>query len=146
MNNWKLSSFAIIIKNNKVLLSLRRDYNIWNLPGGGVENKESPWHAVKREVYEETGLFVDIKKCIGISHCPDMMEISFTFLCKRTEGKLILTEEASEHRFFDINQLPNNMSNKHKERILLHFEDSKNCNFSTQFGNSTVKQLNKTHD
>ena len=46
--------FAIILDTNKkILLCHRRDYDLWNLPGGGLEDFESPTNAVKREVKEK---------------------------------------------------------------------------------------------
>jgi 8-oxo-dGTP pyrophosphatase MutT (NUDIX family) len=52
-----LGAFAIIFdEQNRVLLSHRRDMDLWNLPGGGVESGELPTEAVIREVKEETGL------------------------------------------------------------------------------------------
>ena len=54
---FRFGAFALIFDDrDRVLLCLRDDLNIWNLPGGGVELGESPWEAVVREVEEETGL------------------------------------------------------------------------------------------
>ena len=54
---YRYCEFALIFDDrDRVLLCLRDDLNIWNLPGGGVELGESPWEAVVREVEEETGL------------------------------------------------------------------------------------------
>lgn len=49
--------FGIIIDDeDRVLLCHRRDFDLWNLPGGGVEEGESPSDALVREIEEETGL------------------------------------------------------------------------------------------
>jgi ADP-ribose pyrophosphatase YjhB (NUDIX family) len=50
-------AFATIFDDKRrVLLCRRRDIDAWNLPGGGVEAGETPWHAAVREVREEVGL------------------------------------------------------------------------------------------
>lgn len=53
---FSIGAFAIILdEQSRVLLCHRRDFDVWNLPGGGVENGELPTEAVIREVREETG-------------------------------------------------------------------------------------------
>lgn len=49
---------ALIINNNGEILSCQREdqEHIWQAPQGGIEIKESPYDAVLREVYEETGI------------------------------------------------------------------------------------------
>ena len=62
-----LGAFAVIFDDNgRVLLSHRRDYDLWNLPGGRVEIGELPTESVIRETKEETGLDVAIEKLIGV--------------------------------------------------------------------------------
>ncbi|MFA5994556.1 MAG: NUDIX domain-containing protein, partial [Parcubacteria group bacterium] len=58
-------------EKNRVLLVLRQDYDLWNLPGGGLEKGESPWQGVVREVKEETGLDVEVVRLAGIYSKPD---------------------------------------------------------------------------
>lgn len=59
---FKIGVFGIIIdEQNRVLLCHRRDYDLWNLPGGGLEKNEAPWEGVVREVKEETGLRVKVE-------------------------------------------------------------------------------------
>lgn len=52
---FNIGVFAIVKdEKDRVLLCLRNDYNVWNLPGGGLEAGEAPWQGVIREVKEET--------------------------------------------------------------------------------------------
>lgn len=114
----RLSAFAIITgQDGRVLLSLRRDRDLWNLPGGGVDDSEAPWDATVREVLEETGLRINIQRLAGIYHKPGPNEISFAFQCTVAGGELTLTEEACEHRWFALDELPGNISQRQAERI-----------------------------
>ena len=77
MSRTEITSRGIIIKDGKILLMHRRKngQEYFVLPGGGIEDGETPKEAVHREVFEETGLkilkvnsefsFLDVngKKC-----------------------------------------------------------------------------------
>ena len=63
MNNKKLpmrNGVGIIVLNNynEVFVSKRKDNPIdkWQMPQGGVDEGESPINAMKRELFEETGI------------------------------------------------------------------------------------------
>lgn len=55
---------AIIIKDDKMLLSYEQKSNIYMIPGGGLESKEKDEDCVVREVREETGLIIEPSKCV----------------------------------------------------------------------------------
>lgn len=110
--------FGIIFnEHEKVLLCHRLDYDLWNLPGGGLEPGEAPWQGVIREVKEEVGLDVDAERLAGVYSKPEENEIVFSFICKITGGKISTSNEADLIEYFSFEELPKNMSLKQKERI-----------------------------
>jgi ADP-ribose pyrophosphatase YjhB (NUDIX family) len=101
-----------------VLVGRRRDYDIWNLPGGALEAGETVAEGVVREAEEETGLVVEVERLIGIYSKPYRNEVVLTFQCSAVSGALCPTEEAAEWCYFSVDELPRNLLPKHRERIL----------------------------
>lgn len=49
-------SVCILDKQNRVLLGLKKKYNVWEIPQGGLEEQDKTLdHAVRREIREELG-------------------------------------------------------------------------------------------
>ncbi|PCI76906.1 MAG: hypothetical protein COB20_09490 [SAR86 cluster bacterium] len=55
------SAYGIHIADGKVLLVRPTWSEKWDLPGGEIENGETPLQGMAREFLEETGYFVDIE-------------------------------------------------------------------------------------
>ena len=54
-----IGSHAIILnEKDEALLQLRTDFNRWGIIGGALEYNETLEDALKREVFEETGLII----------------------------------------------------------------------------------------
>jgi ADP-ribose pyrophosphatase YjhB (NUDIX family) len=111
------ASVVIFDKNDRVLLSHRRDLDIWNLPGGDVEIGELPQDALIRNTRKNTGLKIKIKDLIGVYGKPRKDEFTFVYLGKVKGGNLEKTKEADRHRYFKLKRIPKNTLPKHLERI-----------------------------
>ncbi len=60
---------------NKILLVKNKGMSFWYAPGGGWEyENENILECAKREVHEETGLHVDIKKMLYVQEFHDSAE------------------------------------------------------------------------
>jgi len=66
---WRPASYALITKQDEVLLSLWESSigSFWTLPGGGIEFQEQPQAACIREVWEETGYNVALTGYLSTS-------------------------------------------------------------------------------
>jgi len=109
----KLTVDGIIIKDGKILLVKRKNDPFkgkWALPGGFVEYGEKMEDAVVREVLEETGLKTTVDKTIGVYSDPNRdprgHTITVVYRLDIKGGELKSGDDASDAKFFDVNQLP----------------------------------------
>jgi ADP-ribose pyrophosphatase YjhB (NUDIX family) len=116
-----LAVIVAVMDDGKVLLTKREDFEVWCLPGGGVEEGESLAEAGVREVKEETGLEVELTRLVGVysvlgGGLRDVHAVLFT--AKSIGGELKLQPgETVEIAFFPFDQLPEEMLFGHKKRI-----------------------------
>lgn len=116
--SWRVGAFATIWDGaDRVLLLQRRDMPAWNLPGGRVEEGESPWDACVREVEEETGLKVRVERLTGVYAKPHKDEVVLNFDCAVAGGELVPTSEASQARYYPLDLLPSTLLARQRERI-----------------------------
>lgn len=113
-----LGAFAVIFdQNDHVLLCHRTDCDLWNLPGGKLEENELPTDAVVREVKEETGYDVEVKRLSGVYKNSRKNDVVFVFVCSIIGGVPTLSDESDQIEFFDVTNLPKHFSPKSIERI-----------------------------
>ena len=112
---------AIIInKEGKIVLLLRgkqaeKESGKWEIPGGAVEFGETLSQALKREIYEEINVEIEVVELLEVSDHIFVDEkqhwVSLTYLCRITSGKPIIAEaEKSEalgwYTLEEANKLP----------------------------------------
>ena len=59
-------SILSIDDRDRVLLVRHAEGNEWSTPGGMIEPYETPSNAALREMWEETGLYVELTRVIGV--------------------------------------------------------------------------------
>ncbi|WP_123042979.1 NUDIX domain-containing protein [Cohnella candidum] len=113
------ASAVIFDDKGRVLLHKRTDNLLWSLPGGGMDPGENIENTIKREVFEETGFNVEVKRVVGIYTDPNHIieysdgevrqQFSICFECLIVNGKMTLSSESHELCFFkleEINTIP----------------------------------------
>ena len=129
-------SAAIFDEQGRVLLTKRQDNGQWCLPSGGMESGESAAEACEREVLEETGLKVKVKRFVGVYSHPDQLTVyseidKFQIVALHFEAEIIggdlgLSDETSDYGHFSLEEIEKlDMLGRHKERILDTISDQK---------------------
>jgi hypothetical protein len=90
-----------------VLLSLREDFRIWNLPGGRLDRNERLADAPAREVVEETGIIAHVERAAGLYYWAGLETITILFSGWPVGGALKQrTSETLANQFFAPDSLP----------------------------------------
>ncbi len=66
--NYIVGVGAIVINKSQLLVIKDRISPYYKLPGGHIDKNESLKDAIKREVYEETGIAIEFESIVGIGH------------------------------------------------------------------------------
>jgi len=110
---------AVIREDGRILLVREvADSGRWSLPGGWAEVNQSPRESVVREVLEETGFAVSVRKLAAVydrarhPHLPPrpFHVYKLFFVCEIVGGAAQTSRETSEVAFFAENELPSDLS------------------------------------
>ena len=115
---------CIFNDKGEVLLQRRGDFGKWGFPGGAVELGETPEMAAIREVKEETGLEVEVRRLIGVYTDCNMeypngdkaQSICIVYEFQVIGGELTWDEgETLELKYFSLNESPELFCKQHEE-------------------------------
>ena len=116
-------------KSKQILMIFHKKLNVWLPPGGHIEENELPTKAVIREIFEETGIKVEVlqieNKILTLSYndCTELEKpfillleniegnwkhnhIDMVYICKALNENVILQKaEVNDIGWFEINQV-----------------------------------------
>ena len=91
------------------------------MPGGHIKYNEAAEKAIKREMKEELGVLVKIRKLVGVysnpKRDPRYHTVSVVYFCQKTRGAIRLNQEASEFKYFSFKNLPKKIGFDHRKII-----------------------------
>ncbi|MEU9855932.1 NUDIX domain-containing protein [Streptomyces sp. NPDC047974] len=131
-NSLVVAASAVVTDDRgRILLQRRRDNGLWALPGGGMDMGDSLPGTAVREVKEETGLDVEITGLVGTYTDPRHViaysdgevrrQFNVCFRARVTGGELRISDESTELRFVDREEL-DALPMHHTQRLRLsHF-------------------------
>ncbi|MDD2871178.1 MAG: NUDIX hydrolase [Candidatus Gracilibacteria bacterium] len=119
--------------NDKILLVKHNENTLWTLPGGHVEDGESIFDAIEREIKEEFNLKIKLtndNKYLNYSHIKEfskplsiytisynspkhgvVTKLEYIFLAKVVSGELkVQEEEIYDYKWFTRDEINNNSS------------------------------------
>lgn len=134
-NNPKPTVSAIISdKNGKILFTKRaiKPYlGWWDLPGGFINYGESAEKALRREIKEELGVEIEIKRFLGTFHefyknhgrkNEKYSIIALVYLGQLRNDKIKVGDDVVMYNFFPFNKLPKKIAFPNQRKFIENFK------------------------
>ncbi len=126
----KVDVRAVCIRDNKLLLVKEKTDGRWSLPGGWCDVGYSPSQMAVKEVYEEGGFEVEVKKLLALydkechGHPKDIYHVyKLFFHCEITGGEKKTSIETSEVEFFAFDNLPELSETRNTHEQIMKMKD-----------------------
>lgn len=105
--NQVVGAIGVIHQQGKVLLERRAiepGFGLWGLPGGMAEQGESISDCLIREIYEETGLNIQVSKLLQVLGGLDVCIVGYE--AEIISGNMVKSSESLELQWFELDQIP----------------------------------------
>jgi ADP-ribose pyrophosphatase YjhB (NUDIX family) len=138
----KVDSRGAIFRDGKILLVKEIEDGGWTLPGGWCDVGMTPAENVVREVWEESGFEVEVVKLACVydrdrqGHTPPYPYNIYKlfFICQITGGTATTSNETSEVKFFDLDEIPDlSLARTLPKQIARMYEHKNNPALPTDF-------------
>jgi 8-oxo-dGTP pyrophosphatase MutT (NUDIX family) len=101
----RIAAYALLTRDDEVLLTRlsarTRIEGRWTLPGGGIDHGEDPRDALRREVYEETGLRAEPGRVLDV-HASHFIGARSDGLVEDYHGIHLIFEATLDERSRDV--------------------------------------------
>ncbi len=85
---------VVVRQDGRVLAIKRADNGTWEPPGGVLELTETLEDGVRREVYEETGIKIQVERLTGVYKNTARGIVAIVFRCRPEGGQEQLSDES----------------------------------------------------
>ncbi|RII15342.1 Nucleoside triphosphatase NudI [Streptomyces sp. YIM 130001] len=109
---------AVVREDGRVLTIKRADNGTWEPPGGVLELAETPEEGVRREVYEETGIKVQVDQLTGVYKNTARGIVAMVFRCHPEGGEERLSDESTAVDWLTPEEVADRMGEVYAVRVL----------------------------
>ncbi|MFD7384204.1 NUDIX hydrolase [Streptomyces anulatus] len=113
-----VSVAGIVVREDGRVLTIRRaDNGTWEPPGGVLELAEAPEDGVRREVYEETGIEVQVDRLTGVYKNTSRGIVALVFRCRVEGGHERLSDESAAVEWLSPDEVTSRMAEVYAVRV-----------------------------
>ncbi|MFD9241177.1 NUDIX hydrolase [Streptomyces sp. NPDC059556] len=109
---------AVVREDGRLLAIRRADNGTWELPGGVLELAEAPEEGVAREVWEETGIRVEVEELTGVYKNTTRGIVALVFRCKPSGGEERTSTESTAVEWLTPGEITERMKEVYAIRLL----------------------------
>ncbi|WP_432086148.1 NUDIX hydrolase [Streptomyces sp. bgisy095] len=114
---------AVVREDGRFLAIRRADNGTWEPPGGVLELTEVPEEGVAREVWEETGIRVEVEELTGVYKNTTRGIVALVFRCKPSGGEERTSTESTAVEWLTPEEITARMTEVYAVRLLDALDD-----------------------
>ncbi|MFI9118817.1 NUDIX hydrolase [Streptomyces bikiniensis] len=109
---------VVVREDGRILAIQRADNGTWEPPGGVLELNEHPEQGAAREVFEETGVRVEVERLTGVYKNMRRGVVALVFRCRPTGGEETTSAESTAVEWLTRDEVEERISEVYAVRIL----------------------------